>query len=260
MNRRALLIAVAFSAIGVLLLMLYVNRFEQEASGGERVRVLTVVKALEPGTVIDESALSVREIPVAYIEDRFVKAVEKAKVAGLKLGTKLETDQILLWTDLAIAADERRDLSGLIQPGNRAVSIAAERSEKSYAMIRPGDYVDVIANLPSKDNPDKRNAIVMLQRILVLAVGLETSVSVDNQAVQEMILTLSVDLESAQLLSLAQEKGTLLVALRNPEDHQIVQRPPQRTSADLDDQQIIAQGTRKAASTAPIKLKGSDER
>lgn len=174
MNKRALLISLVVGVVGVLLLLLYLSRFEQEASGGERVRLLMAMKAIDPGTSIQEDALTIREVPLAYVEDRAVKAVEKPKVVGLRVGTKVEANQTLMWTDLAIAADERRDLSSLVQPGARAVSIRAESGDKSFSMIQPGDYVDVIASMPGSD-PDKRNAVVLLQKVLALAVGLETA-------------------------------------------------------------------------------------
>ena len=257
MNRRALIIAIVFAALGALLLMLYVKRFEEEASGGERIRVLMAVKPLDNGAIIEEEALAVREIPIAYVEDRFVKAVEKSKVVGLKLGAKIEAQQTLLWTDLAIASDERRDLSALVQSGSRAVTIRADRGEKSYAMIRPGDYVDVIANIPAKDDLDKRNAIVLIQRVLVLAVGLETAPQnlLDNaQQIRDMVLTLSVNLPEAQLLSLAQEgKSELMVALRNPEDQRILEGIPEMSSTALQDKEII-RSVGKLRSTAPVRL------
>ena len=257
MNRRALIIAIVFAALGALLLMLYVKRFEEEASGGERIRVLMAVKPLDEGAIIEEEALAVREIPIAYVEDRFVKAVEKSKVVGLKIGTKIEAQQTLLWTDLAIASDERRDLSALVQSGSRAVTIRADRGEKSYAMIRPGDYVDVIANIPAKDDLDKRNAIVLIQRVLVLAVGLETAPQnlLDNaQQIREMVLTLSVNLPEAQLLSLAQEgKSELMVALRNPEDQRVLEGIPEMSSTALQDKEII-RNVGKLRSTAPVRL------
>jgi pilus assembly protein CpaB len=260
MNRRALIVSVVFAALGALLLMLYVKRFEEEASGGERVRVLMAVKPLESGAVIAEDALAVREIPIAYVEDRFVKAVEKSKVVGLRLGTKIEAQQSLLWTDLAIAADERRDLSALVQSGSRAVTIRADRGDKSFAMIRPGDYVDVIANIPAREDAEKRNAVVLIQRVLVLAVGLETAPQIidTSQSVREMVLTLSVNLPEAQLLSLAQEssKGQLMVALRNPEDPRVTEGIPEMSSTALQDKETIrrVQNVRNRGGDAPVRL------
>jgi pilus assembly protein CpaB len=263
MNKRALIISIVFAALGALLLMLYVKRFEEEASGGERVRVLMAVKPLEENAVIEEEALAVREIPIAYVEDRFIKAVEKSKVVGLKLGNKIEAQQTLLWTDLAIAADERRDLSALVQIGSRAVTIRADRGDKSYAMIRPGDYVDVIATIPEKEDADKRNAVVLIQRVLVLAVGLETAPQIldTTQTIREMVLTLSVNLPEAQLLSLAQVgKSELMVALRRPDDPQVSIGIPEMSSTTLQDKERLraVQSVRTRGGDGPVRLEAKE--
>ncbi len=256
MNKRALLISLVVGVVGVLLLLLYLSRFEQEASGGERVRLLMAVKAIDPGTSIQEDALTIREVPLAYVEDRAVKAVEKPKVVGLRIGTKVEANQTLMWTDLAIAADERRDLSSLVQPGARAVSIRAESGDKSFSLIQPGDYVDVIASMPGAD-PDKRNAVVLLQKVLALAVGLETApekITDSKDERREMVLTLSVSLQEAQLLSLAAERGKLLVALRNPDDQTLLEGIPDMPSSALEDK-VIRSNIQGARKTGPVELK-----
>ncbi|MEZ4220817.1 MAG: Flp pilus assembly protein CpaB [Polyangiaceae bacterium] len=256
MNKRALLVAGIFAALGALLMILYVKRFEEEASGGERVRVLIAVKPLDIGEAIDEAAVGVREIPIAYVEDRFIKASEKSKVLNLKLGTKVEAQQTLMWTDLAIAADERRDLSGLIQSGARAVTIRASRGDKSYAMMRPGDYVDVIANLQDKENGDKTTAVVLLQKVLVLAVGLETAPQnlAEGAKERDMLLTLSVSLAEGQLLALAQEKGQMVVALRNPTDQKIVEGIPEMNSSALTDKEVIKTIQSIRSKAGPVRL------
>ena len=122
MNKRALLIAIVAAVVGSLLLFLYLRRFEQDMSGGDRIRLLVTVKPIERNAVITDDMLTEREVPVAYVEDRAVKRQEKPKVVGLRVGTALQANQTLMWTDLAIATDERRDLSSLVQPGNRAVN------------------------------------------------------------------------------------------------------------------------------------------
>ena len=92
--------------------------------------------------------LSTRDVPQAYVEDRAIKEVDKPKILGLAVGTTVQAQQTLMWTDLATANEERRDLSALIVPGSRAVSIKTRREDASAAMVKPGDYVDVIAVLP----------------------------------------------------------------------------------------------------------------
>lgn len=231
MNRRALLIALVVAALGALLLFLYQQRFEREASGGERIRLLVALKPIERGKPITDDLVDTREVPQAYVEDRAIRASDKAKILGLKLGVSLQPQQTLMWTDLLGAGDERRDPASLVQPGNRAVTIRATRDDSSStALVRPGNYVDVIAVLPQPGSADARSAVVLLQRVLVIAVGSETSpdaIEVGNDRIRsasDSMLTLSVTLPEAQLLALAADKGRLLVALRNPSDQP---RPPQ---------------------------------
>jgi pilus assembly protein CpaB len=128
----------------------------------------------------------------------------------------------MMWTDLVTANEERRDLSSLVQPGLRAVSIRTHRDDVSSAMIKPGDYVDVIGVVQdSAFNNENRTSLVLLQRVLVLAAGFETSPDLmekKKDMMAESVLTLSLTLAQAQLLALASEKASLSVALRNPDD------------------------------------------
>ena len=264
MSKRALLLALIVATLGLVLMLLYVRRIEQQASGGERVQLLVAIKPIERGAVITDDVLAVREVPLAYVEDRAVKAAERAKVVGLRLGNNVQSQQTLMWSDLAIAADERRDLSALVQPGSRAVSVRARSGDKSYALIRPGDYVDVVAIMPEAQG-DKRSAVVLLQKVLVLAVGLDTANELmmdpnerNRNRTQEMVLTLSLHLQEAQLISLALEKGQITVALRNPEDQRIAERIPDMSSSALTDtkQREAVQNIR----TGPVKLEAGDLR
>jgi len=249
MNRRALFIALVVAGLGVFLLFLYQKKFETEASGGEKIKLLITVKPIERGTVITEEMVATREVPQAYVEDRAVKEVEKAKVLGLRVGNTLQAQQTIMWPDLVTANEERRDLSTLVQPGNRAVSVSVSREDSSVALIRPGDYVDVIGVMqPNKDNDNARSAVVLLQRVLVLAAGLETSAERQpanpddpNQNRLEGVLTLSLTIPEAQLLSLAAEKGRVTVALRNPEDQRTAERIP-----DISSDQLLNNGQRNA--------------
>ena len=132
----------------------------------------------------------------------------------------------MMWTDLSTANEERRDLSSLIVPGSRAVTIRTRREDSSAAMVKPGDYVDVIAVLQDPNtNANEKSAIVLLQRILVLASGFDTSPSAldltigKDRRIEESVLTLSLSLESAQKIAVAMDRGALSVVLRNPTDN-----------------------------------------
>ena len=225
MNRRALLIALIVGALGLALLLLYQQRFEHEASGGPKVKLLIAVTRLEQGKPIDLKNVGVREVPMAYVDERSIREVDKKKIEGLRVGNTVKEQQLLLWTDLATGSDDRKDLSSLVPPGSRAISIRAARDENNVALVRPGDYVDVIGVLGGNGmGGDKSSASVLLQRVLVLAVGTDTSPNAIDQrasnAFIESVLTLSVSLSEAQILSLAAVHGRLAVVVRNPDDQQ----------------------------------------
>lgn len=225
MNRRALFIALVVGVFGLVLLLLYQRRFEVEASGGERIRLLMAVKRVERGKAITEDSIAVREIPLAYVDDRAIRESDKNKILGLKVGTSVKEQQLLLWSDVT-ANDERKDLSSLVLPGYRAVTIRAGRDDSSVSMIHPGDYVDVVGIIGSGPGGEVKNAVVLLQRVLVLAAGGETTNQREEEAKKasfgsrDSALTLSLTLTEAQVIALAAERGRLAVAVRHPDDQQ----------------------------------------
>ena len=242
MDRRALLLAFVVALLGVVLLVLYTKRYEREMSGGDKVKLLIAIKPIERGKPITDDMLSTRDVPQAYVEDRAIKEVDKPKVLGLAVGTTVQAQQTLMWTDLATANEERRDLSALIVPGSRAVSLRLRREDASAAMVKPGDYVDVLAVLQDPAQPqaaDARAAVVLLQKVLVLASGYETSPDAvdlsakDRKGGQQAILTLSMKIEQAQAVAVAMEKGELQVVLRNPNDNVREDNLPKYSSSEL---------------------------
>jgi pilus assembly protein CpaB len=221
-NKRALWIAFLVTVVGAVLLFFYLRRFEQEASGGAPVAVLVAAKPVEPGTLLNEAALTVREVPAAYVETRAVRVSEKQRVVGLRVASRVEPEQTVMWTDLAMTADDRRDLSALVQPGMRAVTIRTRASsDHTNQLIQPGDRVDVIS---TSGDRGQESTIVLTQNVLVLAVGLDTGSDSGEKVGKGRgdALTVSVTIREAQLVSLAGDRGRISVALRNPDDVRIV--------------------------------------
>lgn len=277
MNRRALFLAFVLAAVGATLLLLYLRQFEREMSGGEQVELLMAVKPIPRGTVITEEMLTKRGVPLAYVEDRAVKAGERQKVLGLATSVALQSQQTLQWTDLAITTEDR-DLSSLVQPGKRGLTVRASTGEdtRGNALIRPGDYVDVIATMVDAASPDAKGkaSIVLLQKILVLAVGLDTHTVtfVDPKKKEtpvgqrDKLLTLSLNLPEAQLLALAVEKGRISVAVRNAADHRVASDVPDMNETALLDSQARARvqlpirPATSATSNQPIKIESVSRR
>ncbi|MFT3774336.1 MAG: Flp pilus assembly protein CpaB [Minicystis sp.] len=262
MNRRALVIALIVSIVGAALLAIYIRRFEEEASGGEPVKLLVAVKPIEAGALITDEMLATRAVPRAYVEDRAVLDTERAKIIGLRVGHTVQAQQTMMWTDLAIAMEKGRSLSSLIQPGMRAVTVRTKGNEdKGFSLIRPGDRLDVIATMPGEKQQDQRSSIVLLQNVLVLAVGGDTGADLTDkpqQQQQEMILSLSITVPEAQLLALATEKGTITVALRNPDDVRVTEGMSDLNSSALSDTRRRGE-VQNARRTGPVKIESGTQ-
>lgn len=246
MNLRALVISIVMAAVGSVLLLLYMRRFESEVSGGERVPVLVAVKPIELGAVLTEDMLAERQIPTAYLEDRAIKAIDRHKVVGLQAATGIQPQQTLMWTDLAIITEDR-PLSSLVQPGKRGFTVRtmAGNDTRGNELIRPGDYVDVIVTMNDAQNSEERRSVVLLQKIIVLAVGYDTKNANGNPAdargrdnsisSNEKVLTLSLSLQESQLLALALERGRISVAVRNVADQRVMNEVPELKSTTMAD-------------------------
>ena len=263
MNRRALVVALACSVLAALLLFAYLHRFEQEVSGGERVEVLFAIKPIERGEVIKDEMLATRSIPIAYVEDRAIKAGERSRIVGIPSAAAVAPQQTLMWTDLAITTEDR-SLSSLVQPGRRGMTVRASGGmddTRGNALVRPGDYVDVVLTSANGDSHEETSS-VLLQRVLVLAVGQQTRAgsseakTLDYAPNQDKLLTLSLSLEEIQLVSLALEKGHLSVAVRNPDDPAIQNDIPDlKASALLEVKARVQARTRaRAGSSAPVRI------
>ena len=249
MKLRPVLIGIIVAALGVVLLLQYMKRFEDEASGGAKINLLVAAQPIERGTPVKEEMLGVRAIPQAYVDDRAIRATDRDKILNLRAVAKIPALQTLAWTDIIAATDEQRDLSSLVQPGNRALSIRVQSSDV-VGLIRPGDFVDVMGV-----SVDGNASTVLLQRVLVLATGMETSTErSDNKQrfMRSSLLTLSVSLQEAQLLSLAQTASRLTVVVRAADDPRVMEAPPDVKRSELFDSTVPR--TIQSSRRRPVRL------
>jgi pilus assembly protein CpaB len=256
MKARAIFIGLLVAGLGVALLALYMRKFEIDASGGPKVELLVAVSPIQRGKEVTAVMLGTKQVPQAYVDERAIRASEKDKVLNLRAVSNIPVLQTLTWTDFIAATDEQRDLSSLVQPGNRATPIRVQLDEV-LQLIRPGDFVDVIGVFG-----EAQGATVLLQRVLVLATGLDTTVKAGSaQQNQQRVetLTVSVSLEEAQMLSLAQGAGKLNVVIRNPDDQRITSSPPDVTRSALADP-TVRQTIQSARRRGPVKLEAEAER
>ena len=227
MNLKALVTAVLFGVLGAASLYLYTKRLEVEASGGERVSVLMVARPMKKNAVIAEEDLSVREIPIAFVDDRVLRTSDKPKVLGVRVERDLNPQELLTWLDVSVSGYEDRHLSQLVQPGTRALTLHIPSQYMSIDLLRPGDNVDVLGVVDEKQGAPQ--SVVLLQRVLVLAVGRDTMPAHDPNAMrgaEEQLVTIAVTLQESQTIALAAQKGPVIAVLRSPDDQSVTDNAP----------------------------------
>ena len=235
MKKTAFIAATAAAIAGAVLLFLYQQRFEEEVSGGPPVRVLVARRDIPLGTPVTEQMLGVQNLPQSYVEGRHIRANEAKRIVGVRVSSGVRANESILWTDLA-TSEQRRDLSGLVRNGMRAITIRADVTSSFGGLLRPGDRVDVLL---TAETGQERSNLPLMQNLLVLAVGADTGGidQADNRSATRRTrvnqVTLSVSMPEAQQLSLAQDEGRLSLVLRNPDDITIVQGMPRRTGREL---------------------------
>lgn len=109
-------------------------------------------------------------------------------------------------------------LSAFIKPNMRAVSIRVNDVTGVGGFVLPGNQVDVIQT--------RKEGIshILLENIRVLAIDQEASPDKDKPAVVRAV-TLELTPEQAEILVKATQEGVLHLALRNPLDDKIIDRP-----------------------------------
>lgn len=236
MNPKALLAAVGAAAAGIVMLFLYMQRFEDEASGGTPIRVTIATRDIPLGTAVDESMLGMRELPQLYLEDRHIPVSEAQRIIGVRVTSGVRAGEALLWSDLATTSDQSRDLSSLVRSGQRAITIRADAATSFGGLVRPGDRVDVLLTLErAAEDPV---TVPLLQNLLVLAAGQDTgAMQRPGQAARRATtigqVTLSASIEQSQLLAFASERGRLTLILRNPDDIEVLEGLPDTSTADI---------------------------
>ncbi|HMA92127.1 MAG TPA: Flp pilus assembly protein CpaB [Polyangiaceae bacterium] len=232
MKQLGLLLCSVSALASVGLGYLYTQRLEDEVSGGPKTSVLVAAEDIPVSATLTEKQLALRDIPRAYLESRHVKAADIRQVIGQRVTGGIKANEAIFSSDLAKFA-ERRQLSGLVANGMRAISIDG-RAADFDGLLRPGDHVDVLLSMGAL--ADSSGAThTLLQNLLVLSVGGTTlrGDSSEKTYSRGATVTVSASVEQAQVLTEAMRRGKLTLTLRNNDDITIVEGIAETGSKDL---------------------------
>lgn len=208
------------------------NRQPQEMAPEEKVAVLVARYNLAQGistkdpekhftvklfTKGEEPKKAIRALyePSQALDEVAVKLYEQVK--DRRLNKPLVAEQFVSAEDLL--EQQNAGLAAVMARGMRALGVKVDTSAVAGGFVLPNSRVDVVWVQRRGENDS--TARVLLQNVLVLAVGTVSQRPEDKQALLENTVTLAVTPEQAEKLSLASEMGTLRLILRAFGDEEI---------------------------------------
>lgn len=220
MNRKWLVAIAAGIAAGVMVFW-QLRQAELRADGGEKISLLVLNEKVSRGTVLQESHLGIRQVPIAWVDERAIRNKSRHEAVGMTLALSLDADQVLQWSDFEPRIGGNHiDLADEIQPGQRAVTIPVTSALAMGGLLRPGHRVDILVTTSDgAGGRGSKNTRTLLQNITVLAVGSDTN----GQSVEGRFhtITLSVTADQGELLANAAVQGVLAASLRGYGDAKI---------------------------------------
>ncbi len=115
--------------------------------------------------------------------------------------------------------DAGAGLPPAIPPGLRAVSVKVNEVIGVAGYVLPGTHVDVLTTLSPTDQKPDTTSKVILTNVQVLAAGTKIERDTErNKPMPVSVVTLLVDPDEAERLTLAASEGKIQLALRNPLD------------------------------------------
>jgi len=246
----ALVVAVVLGLFAVLATMSQMKEIaESEQKKGkkalERLKanqtvVLVAKQDIPPGTVLQSGMFEPAIVLKEHAQPQTASSIDA--VVGMVTIAPIGRGEQLMMTKLSTGGPRqqvRRDLSSTIPIGKRAVPVMVENISELTGLIKPGDFVDVIAvlNVPVEEAEEKQTKkssvpisqqtiLPVFQNVQVLAVGTETSPESAGQqkaprSAANPAITVALTPTEANILTFLQEQGTIRMSLRSMQEVQI---------------------------------------
>jgi len=220
-----IVIALVLAALATVAGYFYLHQAEEALTQVAKGVVVVARTQVPAKTQVARAMLKQVEMPAAYIHPRAARKLEDV-VGAITREVLVAGEQVLL--DRVVKKGETKaGLSYLVPQGKRAVTVAVDEVMAVGWHVKPGDRVDIIGTvevpMPGKNEPGKLEkriiTVVALQDVEVLAVGKNLEFvrqQGKEKKVEVKTVTVAVTLEEAKPLVLADEEGTIRMALRSP--------------------------------------------
>ncbi len=223
MNRNRLLVigTIALAIAGFASFGIYrVLRLSMSASQGSQVTVVAAASELSVGQRLEEKDIRLVKMPAKELPEGYFANVQD--VIGRGVLQPMSRNELLLSSKVA-GANSGSGLPSLIPEGMRAVSVKVNDVISVAGFVTPGTRVDVLlTGTPSAKNSNNEDVqtTTVLENVQVIAAGQQLQKKSDGSAENVPVITLLVNPDDAQKLTLASSEGKIQLSLRNPVDNE----------------------------------------
>lgn len=181
--------------------------------------VSTIVVAASPiafGTELTKE--NTKEIPwsTAVLPEGAIATKDDLLQGGRRMVLALIARNEPILRSKITAPNQPANLSSMLQPGKRAVTVRVDDVRGVAGFIQPGDLVDVVLIRTEADSRNNQSySDIILQAAAVLAIDQVTGERTDKPTIAKAV-TLEVTPEDAQKILLATNIGRLSLILRQP--------------------------------------------
>ena len=231
MEKKGMLIPMLMALVAAMIYWWLLTSKERAMSAQMETATVLVAKFDLPArTIMNVDLVETRQMPRMYLEQ---DAYEVRSQSDLKLVTNLVTAIRIpkgnqLTQSSLVTLSPEAGLSVKVPPGYRGCLLPMEND--LLRLVKPGDRVDILVTFDAVmgDNRKEKVTATILQNVLVLGVGSnlgqgmssaqakakEKSESVDQSFSDKMGMSLALNPNEAQYLSLSQEQGKVSVVVR----------------------------------------------
>lgn len=254
-KKKLLVAAVLVGAFAALLLWLYAEQLDDEHQQlvADQVEVVKAARNIPAGTPLTKDRITTEAVPRKFLPPNPLLEQELNIYLGTPVAVNIEEGAMILTSDFSVA-EVSRTLSSKIPPEERAMSIAVDSISGVSGLLRPGDRVDILGTFPIgtkeelvMDETGRESVgyvtMTLLQNVTLLAVGQEISdVPTGDQAARQgaySTVSLSVTIDEAELITIAQTRGKMTLLLRNREDVEVSTITKKTLREVLEDLEVI---------------------
>ena len=220
-NKKIIVIALFLSLITAVLVYVYITGTKTAAPEIEYATVYVAAKTMPARYEITAADLRQVKIAKELLNPNAIKDI--VEITGKRTKERIIEGELIL--NERLADKNNMSLSYILPQDSRAVSINVNEQINVSNLLRPGDFIDVVASFEKEEDDDgqtkkyyPRMTKTILQNVQVLALGQDSTLPPDKLKELPTTVTLAVKIEDIEKFVFASEYGTLRLVLRPLDD------------------------------------------